>query len=207
MSAAGPRVLALCSGSAAEIRTFAAYRDRLTDLLHTQHSADPANGELTKAALADADVVWVPEGTPRRRLAGLAPALDAVLARGGAVLLFGDHQAGWPPHAAWSFRPAGGAGQTVPGGAWRGTGIGSAAGALHHHGVLDPPPGAEVLLATQDSAAVAYLDQHSTPGCTFVSTIDPLAHFGHTGAADAARFLDQLVGWVTESVLPGRGHR
>jgi hypothetical protein len=206
MSASETRVLALCSGSAAETRTLAAYRGRITDVLHTRHSADPANADLVEAALADADVVWVPEGTPQRRLLGLAPALDGVLARGGVVLLFGDHQAGWPKHASWTFRPAGSAGRTVPRGIWRGVGIGSSAAALHHHGVLDPPPGAEVLLTTWDGAAVAYLDWESTPGHTFVSTLDPLAHFGHTGDADAARFLDLLIPWATRTVLPKKGH-
>jgi hypothetical protein len=54
-----------------------------------------------------------------------------------------------------------------------------------------------VLLTTWDGAAVAYLDWESTPGHTFVSTLDPLAHFGHTGDADAARFLDLLIPWAT----------
>ncbi|MGH3918823.1 MAG: hypothetical protein ACRDSG_07265 [Pseudonocardiaceae bacterium] len=58
-------------------------------------------------------------------------------------------------------------------------------------------------LAGADGAAVAYLDRTSTAGTTLVSTIDPLAHFGHTGATGAARFLDELLRWVT-AALPGR---
>lgn len=193
MRSGGRRVLALASGSAAETRTFAAYRRWLVDVVDTRHAV----------ALAGADVVWVPEGTPRRRLTALAPALNGVLDSGGAVLLFGDHQAGWPAHARWTFRPAGGGGQTTIGAAWWGTEIGAAAAALHHHGVLAPPPGAEVLLAATDGAAVAYLDRTSTGGTTLVSTFDPLAHFGHTGAIDATRFLDELFPWVT-AALPGR---
>ncbi len=193
MMSCGRHVVALHSGSAAETRTFAAYRHRLADVVDTWHGA----------ALPEADVVWVPEGIPRRRLAALTPALEAVLDRGGAVLLFGDHQAGWPAHARWTFRPAGGAGQTKIGAAWRNTQVGAAAAALHHHGVLAPPTGAEVLLATPDGAAVAYLDRTSTAGTMLVSTIDPLAHFGHTGAPNAARFLDELLRWVT-TALPRR---
>lgn len=194
MTSGGSRVVALHSGSAAETRTFAAYRHRLADVVDTRHGA---------ALLHDADVVWVPEGTPRRRLATLATALDAVLDRGGAVLLFGDHQAGWPAHARWTFRPAGGAGQTTIGAAWRDTEVGAAAAALHHHGVLAPPAGAEVVLAAPDGAAVAYLDRTSTAGTMLVSTIDPLAHFGHTGAPNAAEFLDELLLWAT-TALPRR---
>jgi hypothetical protein len=81
--------------------------------------------------------------------------------------------------------------------------VGAAAAALHHHGVLAPPNGAEVLLAAPDGAAVAYLDRTSTAGTILVSTIDPLAHFGHTGAPNAARFLDELLLWVT-TALPRR---
>ena len=193
MTSRGRHVVALHSGSAAETRTFAAYRCRLADVVDTRHGA----------VLHDADVVWVPEGTPRRRLTALAPALEAVLDRGGAVLLFGDHQAGWPAHVRWTFRPAGGAGQTTIGAAWWDTEVGAAAAALHHHGVLAPPNGAEVLLAAPDGAAVAYLDRASTAGTMLVSTIDPLAHFGHTRAPNAAGFLDELLLWVT-TALPHR---
>lgn len=193
MSGGGAALLALTSGSAAETRTFAAYRGWFADVIDTRRGA----------SLDGADVVWVPEGTPLRRLAALAPALDEVLDRGRAVLLFGDHQGGWPAHARWTYRPAGGGGRTVIGAAWQDTELGAAAAALHHHGVLEPPPGAEVLLAAPDGAAVAYLDRNSTAGTTFVSTVDPLAHFGHTGAADAARFLDTLIPWAT-TALPRR---
>jgi hypothetical protein len=186
-------VVALASGSAAETRTFATYRRCLTDVVDTRHAA----------SLTGADVVWVPEGTPRRRLAAFVPALEGVLDSGGVVLLFGDHQAGWPAHARWTFRSAGGGGQTTIGAIWRGTMVGTAAAALHHHGVLAPPTGAEVLLIAPDGAAVAYLDRASAGGTTFVSTVDPLAHFGHTGATDAARFLDELLRWVT-AALPVR---
>jgi hypothetical protein len=95
------------------------------------------------------------------------------------------------------------AGQTTIGAAWRDTEVGAAAAALHHHGVLAPPTGAEVLLAAPDVAAVVYLDRTSTAGTMLVSTIDPLAHFGHTGAPNAAGFLDALLLWVT-TALPRR---
>ena len=190
-------LVALTSGSAAETTTLGEprYRDRLAGVVYT--------GQPPGSRLDGAGAVWVPEGTPRRRMIAFAPALDAVLARGGSVLLFGDHQAGWPATAAWTYRPAGGAGQTVTpaGSAWAGTGLGAAAGRLHHHGVLTPPPGADVLLAAPDGAAVVYLDQASTAGTLLVSTVDPLAHFGHTGATEAAAFLDALLPWVQHTLL------
>lgn len=189
------RLVAVSSGSAAETRTLDDHREHLAGVVYTGEPAD----------LADADAVWVPEGTPRRRLAALTPVLDAVLDRGGAVLLFGDHQGGWPQTARWSYRPAGGAGDTVPGKGFAGE-VGATARRLHHHGVLDPPAGADVLLAAPDGAAVAYLDRASTAGMLFVSTVDPLAHYGHTSDAASRDFLQAFLPWVTGSLIPG-GHR
>ncbi|MHA6782590.1 hypothetical protein ACVGOW_16595 [Pseudonocardia saturnea] len=188
-------LVALTSGSAAETTTYAdpRFAAHLAGIAYTGPAA--AASDLT--AVGSAGAVWVPEGTPRRRMHALAPRLDAVLARGGAVLLFGDHQSGWPGSVRWHYRPAGGAGETEVGGAWAGTEVGAAARELHHHGVLDPPPGAEVLLATPDGAAVAYLD-----GTLLVSTVDPLAHFGHSGHAPAARFLEAFLPWVHTALTP-----
>lgn len=199
-SLVAPFLVALSSGSAAETRTCSEprYRRLLADVVYT--------GVLDGAApLNSARAVWVPEGTPRRRVAAVAPSLEVVLERGGAVLLFGEHQAGWPISVRWTYRAAGGAGKTTLETDAHGfaASLGAAATDLHHHGVLDPPPGAEVLLAAPDGAAVAYLDQRSTPGTLFVTTVDPLAHFGTTGAADAARFLDAFLPWVVHTLLPG----
>ncbi|HVL84256.1 MAG TPA: hypothetical protein VM367_08250 [Pseudonocardia sp.] len=197
-------LVALSSGSAAETATLEhpRFRHLLDAVVYTGPGADTA-------ALDGAAAVWVPEGTPRRRLRALAPALDAVLARGGTVLLFGDQQAGWPAGVEWTYRPAGGAGETVvpPGSAWAGTEVGAAAGRLHHHGVLTPPDGAEVLLAAPDDAPVVHLDRVSTPGALLVSTVDPLAHFGHTGSAEAGDYLDVLLPWVTEHLLTSGARR
>lgn len=196
------RLVALSSGSAAEARTLGEprYRARLAAVAYT--------GDAGAAWPEPVDGVWVPEGTPRRRLAALAPRLDGVLAGGGTVVAFGDHQAGWPPGARWAYRPAGGAGQTVVVTAAHGFAarVGDAASALHHHGVLEPPAGAEVLLATADGAAVAYLDRRTTPGTLLVTTLDPLAHFGATGSPEAAAFLDAFLPWVGDELL-GNGAR
>lgn len=192
-------LVALTSGSAAETTTYAdpRFAAHLAAVAYT--GADPGTPAAVPGAagIETAEAVWVPEGTPRRRMRALAPRLDAVLARGGAVLLFGDHQSGWPASVRWRYRPAGGAGETGVGGAWAGTEVGAAARELHHHGVLDPPPGAEVLLAAPDGAAVAYLDR-----TLLVSTIDPLAHFGHTAHAPAARFLEAFLPWVHTTLTP-----
>ncbi|MGH8998652.1 MAG: hypothetical protein ACRDY7_04605 [Acidimicrobiia bacterium] len=198
------RLVALSSGSAAEERTWSEprYRQWLAGVAYTGGEAGAAD-----AWDGHAGGVWVPEGTPRRRLRKLAPRLEEVLARGGAVFLFGDQQAGWPASVRWTWRPAGGAGQTsLPTEALGfADHVGDAAVALHHHGVLAPPPGADVLLAAADGAAVAYLDRHSTPGSVFVSTLDPLAHFGTTATPESARFLDVFIPWAAETLL-SRSH-
>lgn len=179
-------LVALTSGSAVEERTHAAYAAHLAGIVYTgQPEGLPPGG-----------VVWLPEGTPRRRLAAMVPQLEAVLDSGGTLLMFGDQQAGWPSSARWTFRSAGGAGATRIGGRWANTEVGTAAQRLHHHGVLTPPPDAERLLTTADDATVAYLEHRPGGGTLLVSTIDPLAHFGRTGAPDAAAFLEAFLPWV-----------
>ena len=190
-------LVALTSGSAAETATFAEpqHRAHLYAVVYT--------GETGSSAIDDAMAVWVPEGTPKRRLSRLAPQLEALLDRGGIVLMFGEQQGGWPRSLRWTFRPVGGAGQTRIGGAWSDTEVGAAGQALHHHGVLDAPAGAEVLLTAPDGAAVAYLDRPASGGTLMVSTIDPLAHFGHTRAPGSARVRAAFLPWVTTTLLPG----
>lgn len=192
------RLVALSSGSAAEARTFSdpRYRTRLAGLAYSGGDGHDLGD--------DVDGVWVPEGTPRRRLTALAPRLEHLLERGGTVLLFGDQQAGWPVSVRWIYRPAGGAGKTTVPTTARGFAarVGAAATALHHHGVLEPPAGSCVLLTAVDGAAVAYLDRQTTRGTLLVTTLDPLSHFGTTGAPNAARFLDAFLPWVADILLP-----
>ncbi|UXA13565.1 hypothetical protein KXD97_07120 [Mycobacterium sp. SMC-8] len=190
-------LVALTSGSAAETATFAEpdHRAHLDAVVYT--------GSTDHSAIDDAQAVWVPEGTPKRRLSRLAPQLEALLERGGIVLMFGEQQGGWPRSLRWTFRPVGGAGQTRLGGAWSHNEVGAAGQALHHHGVLDAPAGAEVLLSAPDGSAVAYLERPASGGTLMVSTIDPLAHFGHTRAPASARFLAAFLPWVTTTLLPG----
>jgi hypothetical protein len=195
------RLVALSTGSAAEERTFSEPRYR-TWLAGVAYSGGAGHGLGD-----DVDGVWVPEGTPRRRLTALAPRLERLLERGGTVLLFGDQQAGWPASVRWTYRPAGGAGETTIPTRAHGfaTRVGAAATALHHHGVLEAPAGSCVLLAAADGAAIAYLDRATTPGTLLVTTLDPLSHFGTTGDAGAARFLDAFLPWVAETLLADGG--
>lgn len=192
-------LVALCSGSEVELQALGTPRVR-RHIGVVVRTNDPGVLDV----LDDADVVWVPEGTPRRRLRMLAPALDAVLQRGGMALLFGDHQAGWPASVRWTWRPAAG-GVRVAAGAEEHPftrASGTQACQLHHHGVLTAPEGAEVLLtAADDDAAVAYLDRVTTAGALLVSTIDPLAHFGGAGHPTAGAFLDAFLPWITSTSL------
>ncbi len=64
----------------------------------------------------------------------------------------------------------------------------------HHHGVLDPPEGAEVLVTLDSGEALLYLDAVSRPGTLVVSTLDPI-----TTAATSCphrRFLDGFLAWA-----------
>lgn len=188
-------LVALTSGSAAEAATFSEPRFR-------RHLDEVVYSGGTSPVLDSAAAVWVPEGTPMRRLSRLAPQLEALLARGGTVLMFGEQQGGWPSSLSWRFRAVGGARETQICGSWTGTTVGAAAHELHHHGVLDAPEDAEVVLAASDGSAVAYLHRPHSGGTLFVSTFDPLAHFGHTTDPVCGHFLTVFLPWVRANLVP-----
>ncbi|MEX2658537.1 MAG: hypothetical protein WD232_02480 [Acidimicrobiales bacterium] len=71
--------------------------------------------------------------------------------------------------------------------------------AWHHHGVLRPPDGADVLVELPTGEALLYVDQVSTPGTLVVSTLDPLSHFGGYFMPATERFLNGFLPWAEAS--------
>jgi hypothetical protein len=159
--------------------------------------------ELPEADLSGLDGLIVPEGTNHRMLQQVAPSLHAFLDAGRTVVAFGDQPVAWLPGIIWEFRPALSAPVLIAEGPdhrfhdqvpvldaiW------------HHHGVLRPPAFADVILATQDGAAVLYLDRVSTPGTVLVSTLDPIRHCGETGLPLAGHFLELFFAWLVRELL------
>ena len=168
--------------------------------------------ELAEADLSAYDGVIVPE----RLHAGLQqagrPRLLETLDRGGTVVLFGDQTVyaeqpqGWLPGVDWEHRP-------TNYWWWRERGATSGLRAhrrkhplwghltledatWHQHGVFHPPPGADVLISTDDGAAVLYIDEVTTPGRLVVTSLDPMSHFGSYFMPATERFLDGFLPWL-----------
>jgi hypothetical protein len=74
----------------------------------------------------------------------------------------------------------------------------------HYHGVLDPPPGAEVLVTLADGEALLYVDRVSTAGTLVVATLDPLSHYGGHFMPATERFLDGFLPWIGGEVAARR---
>ena len=156
--------------------------------------------DLPRRGTGDVDILLVPEGSDRRRLAAATGVIGALLERGGTVVTFGDQQSDWLPGADWTFRSvadASGLETVAPDHpfhreVWR------PEAAWHHHGVLNPPPGAQPLLATEDGRAVAYIDQATTNGTIVAATVDPIAHAGRTGLPSAFTFFERFLAWITK---------
>lgn len=159
--------------------------------------------DLDPAALADLDGLYVPEGTNHRRLLAASACVAGLLERGGTVLAFGDHPDSWLPDIHWEFRPALADPKLKAGGPDLGyhEAVPLTDQIWHHHGVLRPPAGAQTLLATEDGAAVLYLDRASTPGTMLVTTLDPLRHTGETLLPLATSYLERFLPWVVNGLL------
>lgn len=71
----------------------------------------------------------------------------------------------------------------------------------HYHGALDPPAGAEVLLALPTGEALLYVDRVSSAGTLVVAALDPMSHFGSHFMPAAERFLNGFLPWAASSLL------
>ncbi len=73
----------------------------------------------------------------------------------------------------------------------------------HFHGVLQPPPGATVLVAVpadldgrDGGGALLYEDRATRPGRLIVATLDPFYHHGSRFMPATTRFLDGFLPWL-----------
>jgi hypothetical protein len=214
------RILAVYGGSAAHHRA-----------LHEPKYAQWLAGtvylpDLPEAELPAYDVLLVPERLHAGKLQAARPRLLEALDQGRTVVVFGEqsvygeHPHDWLPGINWTGRPTNywwwldreatsGLYSHLPGhGFWRYLSLEDAT--WHHHGLLQPPEGAEVLVTHRDpgetdGGAVLYVDDASTPGTLVVATLDPMSHFGSYFMPATERFLDGFLPWLAEGALTGTG--
>lgn len=200
------KLVAVYGGSAAHHRALhePKYRRWLAGTIYLPH--------LPEADLSGYDGVIVPERLHVALQEASRPRLLETLLRGGTVVLFGDqtvyaHQPrGWLPGIDWEHRPTNYWWWLEPGATsglqahepdhrlWSHLSLGDAT--WHQHGVFHPPPGSDVLISTDDGAAVLYIDQVSTPGTLIVTSLDPMSHYGSYFMPATERFLDGFLPWL-----------
>lgn len=164
--------------------------------------------EASSADLADHEVLLVPERLHRGLLHLVASAVMGLLERGGTVVAFGGQPTAWLPGLRWEHRPTNFWWWRDPEGR---SGLVAAQpghpffdriplqdATWHFHGVFHPPSGAQTLIASEDAAAVLYLDEVSTPGRLIVTSLDPLYHVGSYFMPAAGRFLAGFLPWLLD---------
>lgn len=199
------RLAALYGGSFQHHQSFAEprYRRWFSEIVYLP--------DLPRVDLARFDGLWITERLHRRRLRLAADQINAYLSGGGTVIAFGEQEDPWLPGVRWEHRPtnfwwwreAGARSGLVVAqpehGLFRRLSLADAT--WHQHGVFHPPAGADTLIATEDGAAVLYIDRVSTPGTLLATTLDPMFHFGSFFMPATERFLDRFLPWVVEELL------
>ncbi len=164
--------------------------------------------ELADTDLTGYDGLIIPERMHRGLLCAAADRVMELLDGGGTVISFsgGEPVPEFLPGVAWEHRPTNFWWWLEPG-ADLGLHTPSPRHALfdhltirdctwHYHGVLDPPDGAEVLLALPTGEALLYVDRVSTAGTIVVATLDPMSHYGSHFMPATERFLDGFLPWA-----------
>ncbi|MGQ0842632.1 MAG: hypothetical protein ACT4QF_00720, partial [Sporichthyaceae bacterium] len=172
--------------------------------------------DLCDADLSRLDGLIVPERLHRGMLARAESAVLGLLDAGGLVVAFsgGEPVPEFLPNVAWEHRPTN---------FWWWLDPDPAARLVletpvpdhpffqrlslkdctwHHHGVLDPPPGAQPLVTLPGGEVLLYVDRASTKGTLVVSALDPLWHYGSYFMPAAERFLDGFLPWVAAVADP-----
>lgn len=167
--------------------------------------------ELADTDLTGYDALLIPERLHRGQLTRAADRILALLDAGGTVIAFGGGEPlpEFLPGVRWQHRPTNFWWWLEPG---ADLGLHSPNPdhplfdhltvrdcTWHHHGTLDPPPGAEVLVALPTGEALLYIDRVSTPGTLVVATLDPISHYGSHFMPATERFLDGFLPWAARA--------
>lgn len=167
--------------------------------------------DLAETDLTGLDGLVIPERLHRGLLTSAADRVLGLLEAGGTVITFsgGEPLPEFLPGVRWEHRPTNFWWWLEPG-ADPGLRSPRPEHALfeyltltdctwHHHGVLDPPDGAEVLVALPTGEALLYVDRVSTQGTLVVSTLDPMSHYGSHFMPATERFLDGFLPWAAHA--------
>ncbi|MHA6782595.1 hypothetical protein ACVGOW_16620 [Pseudonocardia saturnea] len=167
--------------------------------------------ELANTDLTGLDALVVPERMHRGLLTAGAGRIRELLDAGGTVVAFsgGEPLPEFLPGVAWQHRPTDfwwWLEQGADPGLWSPSPDHALFDHLslrdctwHHHGVLDPPDGAQTLVALPGGEALLYVDRVSTAGTLVVSTLDPLSHYGGHFMPATERFLDGFLPWLART--------
>jgi hypothetical protein len=167
--------------------------------------------ELAETDLTGYDGLIIPERMHRGMLTHAAGRITDLLDVGGTVFAFGGGEPlpEFLPGVRWEHRPTNFWWWLEPGadlGLYSPTPEHPLFDHLtlhdctwHHHGVLDPPNGAQTLVALPTGEALLYVDRVSTPGTLVVATLDPLSHYGGHFMPATERFLDGFLPWAAHA--------
>ena len=170
--------------------------------------------ELTSAQLADVGLLIVPDWMHPELLRRQVPTLTDFLERGRTLVVFGETYADtWAPGVRWSSRPTN-FWWWLDKGAQPPHRLACPDHELfrfvpfehmiwHFHGVLFPPPGADLLIVVPPDpegrdrgGALLYEDRVTTRGRIIVSTLDPFYHHGSNFMPATTKFLDGFLPWA-----------
>lgn len=209
----GAGVVAVYGGSAPHLRTLTTpkYRRHLRDLVYLP---DLAATDLTRYRC-----LLIPERLHRGLLEAAADPILAFLEVGGTVVAFGGGEPlpQFLPGVSFEHRPTNYWWWTEPGAdlglvsptpdhpMLRHIALSDAT--WHHHGVLDPPGGAQTLVALPTGEALLYVDEVSAPGTLVVSVLDPISHYGSYFMPATERFLDGFLPWLAHDAAGGTMER
>lgn len=165
--------------------------------------------ELADTDLTAYDALLIPERLHRGQLTRAADRILALLDAGGTVICFtgGEPVPEFLPGVRWEHRPTNFWWWLEPGAdlglhspnpdhpLFDHLTIGDCT--WHYHGTLDPPSGAQVLVALPTGEALLYVDRVTTPGTLVVATLDPMSHYGSHFMPATGRFLDGFLPWAS----------
>ncbi len=209
-AATGPVAVPSGSGLAAAYGGSAQHHRALTRPEYARHLTGGLVylPDLAGTDLTGYDGLVIPERLHRGLLTRAADRILGLLDAGGTVLTFtgGEPLPEFLPGVRWEHRPTNFWWWLEPG---ADLGLHSPTPdhdlfehlalrdcTWHHHGVLDPPAGADVLVALPSGEALLYVDRVSTPGTLVVATLDPMSHYGSHFMPATERFLDGFLPWA-----------